>query len=183
MYVAFFRNLNLGHTGSPNREQLELALREAGAADVKSFQTNGTVLMKAPDPRRVVDQAIPSLARTSGYRDAVIVRPLADLQAVLDSGVFEKYSSTLTYRETFTFFEGGQSPTAELPWTTLPWTNQKNDVDVLYVCDGIVLSLVRKPRNTAGNPTKEVERATGGVATTRTRGSIARLLNAASAWT
>ena len=68
-----------------------------------------------------------------------------------------------------------------LSWP-LPWTNSKDDVDVLRVQNGLVLSLIRKPRNTAGSPTQEVERATGGVATTRNRESIDRLLKAAASW-
>lgn len=177
MHVVFYRNLNLGHPGSPNRDQLELALLDAGAERAKSFQTNGTVLIKADEPIKVVAQAASSLARESGYDGAAIVRPLKDLQSVLDRGVFEKHESVRTYRETVTLFEGGRIPT----WS-LPWTNAKDDVDVLHVQNGIALSLIRKPRNTAGSPTQELERATGGIATTRNRGSIERLLKAASSW-
>lgn len=177
MHVVFYRNLNLGHVGSPNREQLEGALNRSGASHVKSFQTNGTVLLKAEDPERVVAEATSELVATAGYDDAAIVRTLADLEHVLAMGVFEKHQSPRTYRETVTFFQGGKEP----GWST-PWTNSQDDVDVLHVGDGIALSLIRKPRNSAGNPTFELERATGGVATTRTRGSIDRLLNAAATW-
>lgn len=178
MHVVFYRNLNLGHAGSPNREQLEGALNRGGASHVKSFQTNGTVLLRAEDPERVVAEAARELATSAGYEDAAIVRPLADLERVLALGVFEKHQSPRTYRETVTFFQGGTKPS----WST-PWTNSKDDVDVLHIGDGIALSLIRKPRNSAGSPTFELERATGGVATTRTRGSIDRLLNAAATWT
>ncbi|MFI5626915.1 DUF1697 domain-containing protein [Nocardioides sp. NPDC051685] len=177
VHVVFYRNLNLGHVRSPNREQLEGALNRSGASHVKSFQTNGTVLLKAEDPERVVAEAASELAAAAGYDDTAIVRPLADLERVLAMGVFEKHRSPRTYRETVTFFQGGKEPS----WST-PWTNPKDDVDVLYVGDGIALSLIRKPRNSAGSPTFELERATGGVATTRTRGSIDRLLNAAATW-
>lgn len=178
MHVVFYRNLNLGHAGSPNREQLEGALKRGGAAHVKSFQTNGTVLLKAEDPKAVVAEAARELAIAAGYDDAAIVRPLADLEDLLALGVFEKHQSPRTYRETVTFLHGGKKPS----WST-PWTNSKDDVDVLHIGDGIALSLIRKPRNSAGSPTFELERATGGVATTRTRGSIDRLLKASATWT
>jgi uncharacterized protein (DUF1697 family) len=177
MHVVFYRNLNLGHAGSPNREQLEGALERGGASRVKSFQTNGTVLIDAEDPEGVVAGAAGELVAAAGYDDAAIVRPLADLEDLLALGVFEKHQSPRTYRETVTFFQGGTKPS----WST-PWTNAKDDVDVLHVGDGIALSLIRKPRNTAGSPTFELERATGGVATTRNRGSIDRLLKAAATW-
>ena len=57
MHVVFYRNLNLGHSGSPNREQLETALLDAGAKRVRSFQTNGTVLIEANNPADVVAKA------------------------------------------------------------------------------------------------------------------------------
>jgi uncharacterized protein (DUF1697 family) len=177
MHVVFYRNLNLGHAGSPNREQLEGALKAGGASQVKSFQTNGTVLFKAEDPEGVVAAAASELVAVAGYSDAAIVRPLADLEDLLALGVFEKHESPRTYRETVTFFQGGKKPS----WS-MPWTNAKDDVDVLHIGDGIALSLIRKPRNSAGSPTFELERATGGVATTRTRGSIDRLLKAAATW-
>ncbi|MGH3975217.1 MAG: DUF1697 domain-containing protein [Pseudonocardiaceae bacterium] len=177
MHVVFYRNLNLGHAGSPNREQLEGALKGGGASHVKSFQSNGTVLFKAEDPEGVVAEAANGLVTAAGYDDAAIARPLADLEDLLALGVFEKHQSPRTYRETVTFFQGGKKPS----WST-PWTNSKDDVDVLYIGDGIALSLIRKPRNSAGSPTFELERATGGVATTRTRGSIDRLLKAATTW-
>lgn len=176
MHVVFYRNLNLGHAGSPNREQLEGALKRSGASQAKSFQTNGTVLFEAADPEGVVAEAAIELV-AAGYDDAAIVRPLADLEDLLALGVFEKHQSPRTYRETVTFFRDGQKPN----WST-PWTNAKDDVDVLHIGDGIALSLIRKPRNSAGSPTFELERATGGVATTRTRGTIDRLLQTAATW-
>lgn len=143
MHVVLYRNLNLGHAGSPNREQLEGALERAGALRVKSFQTNGTVLLEAEDPEGVVTVAASELAAVAGYDDAAFVRSLADLEELLALGVFEKHQSSRTYRETVTFFRGGKRPS----WST-PWTNARDDVDVLQVGDGIALSLIRKPRNT-----------------------------------
>lgn len=52
--VAFYRNMNLGHAGSPDRAGLEGALRDAGARLARSFQTNGTCgsWRSAPRTRR-----------------------------------------------------------------------------------------------------------------------------------
>lgn len=178
MHVVFYRNLNLGHAGSPDREQLEGALSRGGASKAKSFQTNGTVLFQADDPEGVVVEAATELLAAAAYDDAAIVRLVEDLEDLLALRVFEKHQSPRTYRETMTFFQGGKNP----DWS-LPWTNSKDDVDVLHVGDGVALSLIRKPRNSAGSPTLELEKATGGVATTRNRGSIERLLKVAATWT
>jgi hypothetical protein len=61
MYALFYRNLNLGHAGSPDRRGLEQALLDAGASAARSFQTNGTVLLTADDPQRSVMGAAHSL--------------------------------------------------------------------------------------------------------------------------
>lgn len=177
LYVALYRNLNLGHRGSPNREQLEDALASCGARRVKSFQTNGTVLLDTDTPLAIVELAGPVLRDCCGYDDAVFVQSIAQLDALVALGIFEAHPSTRTYRECVTFFRGPKTP----EWV-LPWTNPKDDVDILYCNDGVALSLTRKPRNTAGNPTAVLERATQGVATTRTLGTIQRLLKTAASW-
>ncbi|GAA2670336.1 hypothetical protein [Nonomuraea recticatena] len=65
---------------------LEDALRAAGASSARSFQTNGTVLIEVGDtsPREVVNRAAPRLLTVSGYDDAVFVRPVDQLAAILD---------------------------------------------------------------------------------------------------
>lgn len=177
MHAVFYRNLNLGHRRSPTRDQLQFALLDAGAERVRSFQTNGTVLMVASDPEAAVRGASRSLAEKSGYNDAALIRTVASLVNVLDSGSFDGHSDERTYRETFTFFDGGRAPA----WS-LPWTNARDNVDIIRVTDGLALGVIRKPKNTAGSPTAEIERSTGGVATTRTRGSIERLVKLAANW-
>ncbi len=177
LYVALYRNLNLGHRGSPNREQLEDALARGGAHRVKSFQTNGTVLLDTETPLEIVQLAAPVLRACCGYDDAVFIQSVAQLEALVALDIFEAHASPKTYRECVTFFRGPRTPEWELPWT-----NPKDDVDILYLNDGVALSLTRKPRNTAGSPTAVLEQATQGVATTRTLGTIQRLLKTAATW-
>ncbi len=177
MQAVFYRSLNLGHHGSPTREQLEQSLLSAGAQRVKSFQTNGTALIVADDVERVVSYAAGTLAGCAGYHDAALVRSVASLREVFDADPGSGHADERTYRETFTFFDGGRPPT----WA-LPWTNARDDVDVIHVSRGIAVGIIRKERSSAGSVTAEIEKETGGVATTRTKGSIERLLKAAERW-
>lgn len=170
--VAFYRNMNLGHPGSPVRAELETALAEAGGASVTSFQTNGTVLFRADDPRAVVDRAAADLADV-GYTDAGIVRPLALLRELLRDDPFDGYRDERTYRETFTFYDGGTA----LP-VDLPWTGPRDDIDLIAATSGVALGIIRQRGGSVGSPTSEIERMTGGVATTRTLGTIQRLIAA-----
>ena len=175
LVVVFYRNMNLGHGGSPDRAGLEAALSGAGARLARSFQTNGTVVLDvgAQDPRAVLARAAPVLKGSAGYADAVFVRPLTQLAQILPRRPFGGAVDESTYRATFTFFE----PVAPFP-AELPWTNARGDVDILEADAGIALGVVRKNAGTAGSPTAEIEKLLGAAATTRTAGTIERLVRA-----
>ncbi len=179
-HAAFYRAMNLGHRGSPVRAQLEAALVEAGARAVRSFQTNGTVLLDvggAADDvaAAVVRGAAPLLAERSGYTHAALVRSLADVAAAIDGDPFALTRDERTYRETLTFLDGGEP----LP-VDLPWTDPRDMLDLLAARRGVVVGVVRGGPGTWADPNSLVERFTGGVATTRTLGTVQRLLAAAA---
>ncbi|GGP10757.1 DUF1697 domain-containing protein [Oceanobacillus neutriphilus] len=89
LHAAFYRNLNLGHKGSPTREILETVLKDSGAKRVKSFQTNGTVLLFAQEPEKVVEKAAIILEEKVRYSDAVFIKPFEELITILDSDPFQ----------------------------------------------------------------------------------------------
>lgn len=76
MHVAFFRFMNLGHTGSPNRAQLEAAFAAGGAESVRSFQTNGTVLFTAEVPADTIAVVSDELEGAGIYTGVMFVRSL-----------------------------------------------------------------------------------------------------------
>ena len=176
--VVFYRNMNLGQrlSRSPGRAGLEGALIAAGGEAVRSFQTNGTVVFRAEDPRGVVAAAAPALESGWGYRDAGLVRPLDLLADILETDPFDGFRDERTYRETFTVYEGG-TPLS----VALPWTSPRDDLDILDAREGIALGIIRQRGRSVGSPTSEIERMTGGVATTRTLGTIQRLLRTVGA--
>ncbi|GHH44560.1 DUF1697 domain-containing protein [Streptomyces candidus] len=172
--VVFYRFMNLGHPKSPVRATLEAALTAAGGRAVRSFQTNGTVLFAADDPEGVVAAAGRQLEAEAGYTEVAMVRSLDSLVEVLDGKPFQGHVDGRTYRETFTFFDGGR-PVEH----SLPWTNKKGDVDLVALYEGLALCVVRGDASRSGNPNAEIERLTGVPATTRTSGTIERLVKAA----
>lgn len=179
-HVALYRAMNLGHRGSPVRAELEAALLAAGAQAVRSFQTNGTVLLDVGPgddgaAEAVVRSAAPLLAERSGYTHAALVRPLADVAAAIDGDPFALTRDERTYRDTLTFVDGGEPLPADLPWT-----DPRDLLDLVAARPGVVLAVVRGGPGTGGDPNSVVERLTGGVATTRTLGTVRRLLAAAA---
>ena len=179
-HVVLYRAMNLGHRGSPVRAELEAALLAAGARAVRSFQTNGTVLLDVGDrpadgaAEQVVRAAAPRLAERSGYGHVALVRPLDDVAAAIDGDPFALTRDERTYRDTLTFVDGGEP----LP-VDLPWTDPRDLLDLVAARPGVVLAVVRGGPGTGGDPNSVVERLTGGVATTRTLGTVRRLLAAA----
>ncbi|WP_415856406.1 DUF1697 domain-containing protein [Sinomonas sp. G460-2] len=176
--AVFYRNLNLGHRGSPTRAVLEAALMDAGAVRVASVQTNGTVLLETPDPNRVVAKAASTLERECGYRDAGLIRPFEVLASIIDRDPFEGRGDERTYGETFTFFDGGAPLQLDLPWT-----NERGDVDIFEVTHGIALSVIRRLASSPGSPNAEISRLTdGAVTTTRNKRTVERLVALGRAW-
>ncbi len=186
-HAVFYRAMNLGHRGSPVRAVLEQCLVDGGARAVRSFQTNGTVLLDVTDAadtdaadararaEAVVAAAAPLLAERAGYGHAGLVRSLADVVAALEGDPFALTRDARTYRETVTFVDGGEP----LPMA-LPWTDPRDSLDLVAAPPGTVLGVVRGGPGTWADPNAVVERFTGGTATTRTLGTVRRLLAAAA---
>lgn len=177
MHAVFYRNMNLGHRGSPTREQIEESLRIAGAKRVRSFQTNGTVLLETDEPESVVRTAAKPLFLCAGYDGVAVIRTISSLRSTLTVDYFRGQTDQRTYKETFTFFDGVQ----QFTWT-LPWTNKRDDVDVIHVDNGVALGIIRKNKSSIGNVTAVIEKEICGVATTRTRGTIECLVRLADNW-
>ncbi len=109
-HVAFFRNLNLGQRGSPTRAQLVAAFESAGAIDVTSVRTNGTVAFRSTAPVRTRDLAC---SRLIGHTDWCDVAPVREATWMLALG--ERLSAVAGHAEV-SFFDGRREFPHALPW-------------------------------------------------------------------
>lgn len=161
--VAFFRNLNLGHRRSPVRPQLIEAFLSSGATDAVSFQTNGTVVFTAEDPRATARAARDALA-VVGYTDPVMVCTLTTVTTVAafpdDPGFAECCVS---------FFD----PLEPVP--DIPRTSTNGLAEILLVGKDHAVSGVRRVEGRMGDPNGHLEKSLGAPVTTRTLGTIRRL--------
>ena len=82
-HVAFFRNLNLGQRGSPTRAQLLEAFEVAGATDVISVRSNGTVAFRSTAPVHTRDLVCSRLIEHTDWCD---VAPVREATWVLELG-------------------------------------------------------------------------------------------------
>jgi hypothetical protein len=160
--VAFFRNLNLGHRGSPTGAQLVAAFDRAGAGDARSFQTNGTVVFDAAAPTAVARAAAAALPAECGWDDLVVVRRRAWL---LDLAL--RLADVPPSTE-FTLYDSPADFPAELPWRP-----PRGRITVVAADRRHLVGVNDAPHTAFGTPT--AERLLGVRATSRAATTMVRL--------
>ena len=164
MWVAFFRNLNLGQRRSPTRDVLLAAFAAEGATDLLSHQGNGTVAFTAPAdraPQELADAVVARLTPACGYDDVVLVRSLDWLRSLDPADLPDGCEVTLM---------DGPDPFPE----ALPWAPDGVDATVLRADGSHAVVLNHVERRSIG--TRLVETRLGVPATSRGAGTVERLL-------
>lgn len=83
-FVAFLRNVNQGQRGQPTTDDIRGAFEDAGCRDIRTFQSNGTVLFDADDPAGAAQTAEAALEARSGHAREIFwitIEQLADIAA------------------------------------------------------------------------------------------------------
>lgn len=169
-HVALFRNLNLGHRGSPTGEDLIAAF--GGTKLARTFQTNGTVLFNSDHPMATAREALKAL-RDNGHHHAIVVRPLTALNQVVTEAPAAGAAESV-YRTMISFFE-----TDKLPTVDLPKRSDDELVELRRLDPRSAVCVCWKPHQTAGDTTGFLEALLNVPVTTRTLGTLQRLLKAA----
>jgi Protein of unknown function (DUF1697) len=161
--VAFFRNLNVGQRGSPSRDQLLAAFASAGATDVLSHQSNGTVAFTAPgDPRELADAVAERLATVCDYADLTVVRPVAWLRVLSLEDLPDGCELTL--------YDGPEAFPEQLPFF------HERAAATILAADG-THAIVHNHVDRRSNGTPLLEKLLGVPATSRGAGTVLRLLD------
>ncbi|GMA25615.1 hypothetical protein GCM10025864_33740 [Luteimicrobium album] len=165
-YVALFRNLNLGHPGSPTGAALVDAF--GGPSVASSFQTNGTVVFDADDLAAAISQARQGLA-AAGFRQSFVVRSVEDIANLLDDAP-EIDPAENVYRLMASFFDA-----TDKPQVSVPLRSPDSLVEVRGLHDSHAWSVCWKPKHTAGNVTGFLESLLKVSVTTRSAATLERL--------
>jgi uncharacterized protein (DUF1697 family) len=174
-FAAFFRNLNLGHGAAPSRAELESIFTRAGAGEAASFQTNGTVAFTARGvrPARQVLRAVQTmLVHERGFDEPVFLRDMPGLLSLRSRDPFAGLSKSPPVYDFYVTFLHDDAQV--LPG--LPQSNARGDVQVLLYTDTALLSVSHAHGLTMGSPNVWAEKLFGLPATTRTWGTLCRLL-------
>ena len=173
-FAAFFRNTNLGRIGSPTRLQLEKSFADAGAVKAASFQVNGTLVFESSSVKAaqiILRTASEALLSSVGLQEPCCVRPLNALSRLPWAEVFAAVNPAEVHELTVSFACGTLGSTLSLPQAT-----ERQDAVVLWLAQGNALSISRKIMSGPGSPNMLLERLTGVPFTSRSLGTIQRLL-------
>lgn len=173
-FAVFLRNVNLGHPNSPGRAQFEAAFVDAGAARAWSFQTNGTLVFEASslEQAHAIHQAAQlGLQRVCGLREPMFVRTLSYLQALVDSAPFASVDPAAVYG-CFVSFLHTPEPAPPQP----PTRRADGGVELIVTTPAELLSVSRIVGRQAGSPNAFFERLMRAPLTTRSWGTVTRLV-------
>lgn len=168
--VALFRNVNLGHPGSPTGEELVAAF--GGPAVARTCQTNGTILFGSDDPEATRRNALRAL-QSNGHHHSMIIRPVSELEQLVRETPAADPAENV-YRMMISFFD-----IEHLPDVELPLRSRDQLVEVRRLGLRGAASVCWKPRHTAGDVTGFLEALLHVPVTTRTLGTLERLIAAA----
>lgn len=138
----------------------------------RNFQTNGTVLFTSPIPEATASRALLAL-RDRGYVQSMVVRTLSELERVV-SETPEADPGENVYRTMISFFD-----TDRLPPIELPIRSRDQLVEVRQLDRGSAASVCWKPRQAAGDVTGFLEALLSVPVTSRSLGTLERLIVAA----
>jgi uncharacterized protein (DUF1697 family) len=91
-YVAFLRGINVGGNKLIKMDALAAAFTAAGFRNVKTYIASGNVIFSArtADLEALTKKIEKFLLRTFGHQISVLVFPLAELQAIVNSKPFKR---------------------------------------------------------------------------------------------
>jgi uncharacterized protein (DUF1697 family) len=170
-YAAFFRNLNLGRSHSPTRDQLEAAFLQSGALAAQSFLTNGTIAFDAGSARaakKVLADACKVMAAQCGLKEPGFLREMDYLARLVQTDPFHAVNVDRVYGCYITFLHGAASGLA----TASP----RGDVEVVQLADAEVLCIAHQLGKSPGSPNAFIEKALALPATTRAWNTVVRLV-------
>lgn len=166
-FVAFLRNVNQGQHGQPTTDDIRGAFEDAGCRDIRTFQSNGTVLFDADDPASVVQVAEVAVAERSGHAREIFWIPLGrltEIAAIADADAPGLYEVTLHSGGDIAAHRSGVADQARRRRCTV-------------VASGDGWALVRNDVAHQGNATPLIEAATGARASSRGLPTVIRLID------
>ena len=174
-YAAFLRGINVGGHRKINMADLRASFAALGFLNVKTVLASGNVRFDASETdEALVCTAIEQhVAQAFGHNVRVIIRPLTELQSLLDANPFKAVATTTQTKLYVTFLPEGQSG-GENVSNALPDGYTIVRATAREVCSVVTLAQGRSTIDLMAH----LEKQFGANITTRTWNTVTRLLAA-----
>jgi hypothetical protein len=156
------RNVNQGQRGHPSTGDIRAGFADAGCPDVRTFQSNGTIVFDSDEPAETVADAAEAIAIRSGQERDILWIPIADLVSIVD----EHEGSDEPQRCEVTLHRGGTLTTQDPEVRSLArryrcaitgagegWALVRNDIDGQGNATPLLEFLTREEASSRGLPT------------------------------
>jgi uncharacterized protein (DUF1697 family) len=174
-YAAFLRAINVGGRNSVPMAGLKRLLETCGFSGVKTFIQSGNVVFGAPKTDRdaLARKIGARLYKWLGYHVAVMVRPFAELEALVESNPFGGQAVEPETKMYVAFL--GTNPDRK---PRLPQVSDKEGLEVFAIKRRDVFILSRKVKGRFGFPNNFIEKELGVLATSRNWNTMIRMVRA-----
>ena len=176
-YVAFLRAINVAGQKLIKMEELARIFTAAGFKNVRTYIQSGNVIFDAGSAnaaglRKKIETTLQSVL---GYEVTVILRPLAEIEAIVKRNPFRKVKAGADVVVFVVFLSGEPKRTPKLPLVS-----KTENVEVFEVKDHTAFLVChRKENGRFGFPNKFVEKEFGVLGTTRNWNTVNKILKAA----
>ena len=178
-YVAFLRAINVAGQKLIKMQDLAQIFAAAGFKNVQTYIQSGNVIF---DSRSTNSAALSkkierTLQQALGYEVPIILRTLAELEALVKRNPFEKIKTGDEVVLFVVFLSNQTKPTPKLPLISI-----KESLELFEVKDGAAFVVARrKPNGRGGFPNAFVEKELGVVGTTRNWNTVNKIVHFAEA--
>jgi len=174
-YAAFLRAINVGGRNPVPMAGLRRLFETAGYTGVKTILQSGNVLFGAPSSNldTLARKLGARLRKWLGHDVAVMVRPLAELGALVESDPFRGCAIEPDAKKYVAFL--GASPIRK---PSLPFVSEHDGLEAFAVKRRAVFIVSRKVKGRFGFPNDFIESRLGVLATSRNWNTIERIVKA-----
>ncbi len=177
-YVAFLRAINIAGQKLIKMEELARIFTAAGFKNARTYIQSGNVIFDAASAnagglRKKIETTLQSVL---GYEVTVILKPLAEIEAIVKRNPFRKVKAGADVVVFVVFLSGEPKRTP-----ILPLVSKTENVEIFEVKDRTAFIISHRRKNGwFGYPNKFVEKELGVLGTTRNWNTVNKILKAAA---
>ena len=178
-YVAFLRAINVAGQKLIKMQELARIFAAAGFKNVQTYIQSGNVIFdyKSTNSAALSKKIERTLQQALGYEVTIILRTLAELEALVKRNPFKKIKTGEEVMLGVVFFSHQTKPTPKLPLISI-----KENLELFEVKDGAAFVVSgRKQNGRSGSPNAFAEKELGVVGTTRNWNTVNKIVHLAAA--